>query len=174
MKYCLLSLNCNFFGQSWLEILSEYYVQKLTLYITLQIMILWGHHILLMHLAIESVHGSWVACVSQSSGDCIQMLYSCPKFIWSNNSDRILLQPHLGAHQGCHISQEIQNVCLFPGRWEILGNTGKYESSYYKMLEVDQIRYWNTFRQVSVVLLRPLKTISFMNLNTIFRLKIQF
>ena len=28
--------------------------------------------------------------------------------------------------QGCYISQEI---CLFPGRWEILGNTGKYKIS---------------------------------------------
>ena len=45
-------------------------------------------------------------------------------------------------------------VAIFPGKyayfpdggkyWEIpgnMGNTGKYKGSYYKMLEVDQIRY---------------------------------
>ena len=42
------------------------------------------------------------------------------------------------------------------------------------MLEVDQIRYQNTFRQVSVVRLRAVKTISFMYLNNIFSLNIQF
>ena len=40
-----------------------------------------------------------------------------------------------------------------------MGNTGKYKSSYHKMLEVDQISYWNILRQVLVVLARPLKTI---------------
>ena len=50
--------------------------------------------------------------------------------------------------QGCFISREI---CLFPRRQEILGNTGKYKISNNELLvnpvvgmltlEVDQIRY---------------------------------
>ena len=50
--------------------------------------------------------------------------------------------------QGCYISREI---CLFPGRREILGNTGKYKISNNELLvspvvgmltlEVGQIRY---------------------------------
>ena len=63
--------------------------------------------------------------------------------------------------QGCHIS------------WTV-GKTGKYESLYYKMLEVDEIKYLNTFIQVSVELLQALKTISFMYFNNIVILKIQF
>ena len=75
--------------------------------------------------------------------------------------------------QGCHIPGKYDYFLDGRKYWEIPGNI---KSLYYEMLEVNQIRYQNTCRQVSVVLLGAFKTISSMYLNNtcILRFNIQF